>query len=552
MGGSTATSRREPHSDHSRFKALPPYAENQHVNILSLELHLREHPDRSAVNFILEGLRSGFRIGFRGQLSDTSRPNNKSALENSRIVTNAVQKEVAREHTAGPFLSPPFPINHISPLGAVPKKDGTCRIVFDLSQPEGESINDFIFKEEYPCSYTHFDEATELTLLMGRGCFLSKIDIKHAYRLLPVHPRDWPLLVYRWQEHFYVDLKLPFGCRSSASIFTAFADLVCWILRHHYRLTVIHYSDDFLIVTGPDRALAQKHQDTFKEVFWRLWIPCADDKTVGPSTKLPFLGISISTTDFTLSIPEKKVNDILQELPRWCARKTCTKRELESLHGRLNFFSKVIVPGRLFVRRLIELSTTVRHRNHHITMNKQAREDIHWWCEFLHSWNRSSYIPETKWIHSTDLLLFTDAAKGFGLGAVYKSAWIQSGWDDTRAAMSIDYLELFAIFAAIITWGYQWRGKRIVMITDNESITQIWAKGSSSKPELMTLVRRIFMFAAANSFTVSFKHIPGKTNKAADALSRFQMQRFRQLMPGADVNPTKIPANVWDVNVHLH
>ena len=329
MGGSTATSRREPHSDHSRFKALPPYAENQHVNILSLELHLREHPDRSAVNFILEGLRSGFRIGFRGQLSDTSRPNNKSALENSRIVTNAVQKEVAREHTAGPFLSPPFPINHISPLGAVPKKDGTCRIVFDLSQPEGESINDFIFKEEYPCSYTHFDEATELTLLMGRGCFLSKIDIKHAYRLLPVHPRDWPLLVYRWQEHFYVDLKLPFGCRSSASIFTAFADLVCWILRHHYRLTVIHYSDDFLIVTGPDRALAQKHQDTFKEVFWRLWIPCADDKTVGPSTKLPFLGISISTTDFTLSIPEEKVN-ILQELPRWCTRKACTKRELSS------------------------------------------------------------------------------------------------------------------------------------------------------------------------------------------------------------------------------
>ena len=146
-------------------------------------------------------------------------------------------------------MSPPFPNCHISPLGAAPKPDGSCRLVLDLSQPTGQSINDYINKEDFPCKYTHFDAATELAYTMGRGCYLTKIDIKHAYRLLPVRPQDWPLLVYCWEGKYYVDVKLPFGGRSSASIFTAFADLVCWVLNQKFELLVIHYSDDFLMFT---------------------------------------------------------------------------------------------------------------------------------------------------------------------------------------------------------------------------------------------------------------------------------------------------------------
>ena len=88
---------------------------------------------------------------------------------------------------------------------------------------------------------------------MGPGCYLTKVDIQHAYRLLPVRPDDWSLLVYYWDGRYYVDLKLPFGCRASASIFTDFADLVCWIINNKYRLIVIHYSDDYLFT--------RKHQN---------------------------------------------------------------------------------------------------------------------------------------------------------------------------------------------------------------------------------------------------------------------------------------------------
>ena len=106
--------------------------------------------------------------------------------------------------------------------------------------------------------------------------------------------------------------------------------------------------------------------------------------------------------------------------------------------------------------------------------------------------------------------------------------------------------------AAAFTWGHEWRGKRIVFVTDNKPITQIWAAGTTPVPSLMSLIRKLFIFAASNNILFSFKHILGHFNTAADALSRFQVSRFRQVMPDADENPTAIPETVWEIGSHTH
>jgi hypothetical protein len=499
------------------------------------------------VNYVLTGFRTGFDIGYNGLLNPIRRRNNRSARENARGVSEAVRKEVERGHTAGPFSSPPFAVNHISPLSAVPKPDGSTRLVFDLSQPHGESVNDFISKDEFPTSYTHFDTATELVHLTGKGCFLTKVDIKHAYRLLPVRPEDRPLLVYFWEGKYYVDLVLPFGGRSSASIFTSFSDLVCWILRNKRKLTIVHYSDDFLLISLTLEGALADLKD-LKFTFECLNIPVAEDKLEGPATALSFCGINIDTEDMAISIPQDKVDSVMSEMPRWCSRRTCTQVQLQSLVGKFNFFAKAIIPGRIFTRRLIDLIHTVKRPNHHITITRAARADIHWWCDLLRSWNRSAIIPHPRRLYSTDLKLFSDAAKYHGFGAVCGEAWIQSTWPVEWAERDIDFKEFFAVYAAALTWGAQWAGRRVVMVTDNKAITQIWAKGSTPAPLLMAIVRKLFLFAAKNSFSISLKHIYGHFNSAADALSRFQMSRFREVAPAAQQQPTPIPEEVWDVD----
>ena len=58
----------------------------------------------------------------------------------------------------------------------------------------------------------------------GRGCHLVKLDLQHAYRIVPVHPDDRPLLGMNWQGHTFLDATLPFGLRSAPKIFSAVAD----------------------------------------------------------------------------------------------------------------------------------------------------------------------------------------------------------------------------------------------------------------------------------------------------------------------------------------
>ena len=81
----------------------------------------------------------------------------------------------------------------------------------------------------------------------------------------------------------------------------------------------------------------------------------------------------------------------------------------------------------MFTRALIDLIYTVHRPNHHITLTKLARADIHWWCELMYSWNQASIIPDPRRIYSDTMMLYTDASK-LGLGGIYNKAWIQSSW----------------------------------------------------------------------------------------------------------------------------
>ena len=67
---------------------------------------------------------------------------------------------------------------------------------------------------------------------------MAKIDIKHAFRLCPVHPDDWPLLGFKWLGNYFFDVCLPFGSRSSPFIFNTFADALAWILIHNLAFLV--------------------------------------------------------------------------------------------------------------------------------------------------------------------------------------------------------------------------------------------------------------------------------------------------------------------------
>ena len=71
-------------------------------------------------------------------------------------------------------------------------------VIVDLSSPQGFSVNDAISSDYCSVTYTSVDQAADMVRAMGKGCLMAKLDLKEAYRAVPVHPCDQRLLAVSW------------------------------------------------------------------------------------------------------------------------------------------------------------------------------------------------------------------------------------------------------------------------------------------------------------------------------------------------------------------
>ena len=510
------------------------------VNTHILAKELSHYPDHSLARYIITGFEKGFSIGYQGPPIFNSPCNLKSAHQHPNIVSQYLAKECEAGHTAGPFATPPFDNMHVSPLGVVPKKEpGNWRLIMHLSHPPGHSVNDGIPVKEFSLKYISVDTAMDAAMMLGRGAIMAKVDVKAAFRLCPIRPEDWPYLGMRWNGQYFYDKVLPFGLRSAPYIFNCLADAVTWILRTNYNVGhLYHYLDDFITLGAPNTEECNHNLLRIQELFSRLNIPIAKEKLEGPSTSIVFLGISLDTEKLEAKLPPEKLASIRAELARWLEQSSCTKRQLQSLIGLLSFAAKVVPPGRTFLRRMIDLTTSVPHTEDVISLSEPFKKDLMWWHQFVAQWNGKSFFMFPKWIPSTALNLFTDSSGTIGYGAYFDGRWFQGRWSSAQAQQSIQWKELYPIVVASATWGHLWAKKRITFMCDNEAVTNAIASGTSKSPEIMSLLRQLFFCAAKHHFAATAKHIPGKYNVIADALSRFHMQVFRQAAPTANQEPT--------------
>ena len=149
---------------------------------------------------------------------------------------------------------------------------------------------------------------------------------------------------------FFVNKCLPFGASISCALFQHFSNAVCFLAenRSNAEGAVTNYLDDFLFVAIL-MSICNAMIADFIKLCEEIGVPISSEKTEWVSKLTVFLGILLNGWTLTLAIPIEKKKRAVDMLSTLLHKRKVTVKQLQSLCGYLNFLTKVIVPGRVFL-----------------------------------------------------------------------------------------------------------------------------------------------------------------------------------------------------------
>ncbi len=90
----------------------------------------------------------------------------------------------------------------------------------------------------------------------------------------------------------------------------------------------------------------------------------------------------------------------------------------------------MVVPGRAFLRRLIDLTKGIRCASHFIRLSRSVKADLRIWGSFLDDFNGRWFFLGDFWSNSVNLNLYTDSAASLGFGAIFGQFWCFGEWPE--------------------------------------------------------------------------------------------------------------------------
>src|SRR5450759_673810 len=385
-----------------------------------------------------------------------------------------------------------------SPYGApaifVSKKDGGLRLCADY-----RALNKQIVKDRYPLP--HMDDLFDC--VTGATKF-SKVDLRTGYHQIRMAEGDEYKTAMHTRFGSFEYLVMPFGlCNATAT----FMKMMNHIFHDLLDEGVVVFIDDILIYSKT----IEEHKQLLKEVFRRLrkhHLYAKPSKCELAQDEIKFLGHTFSKDGIQPS------EDKLMAIRDW--ERPCTAKHVRSFLGFVGFYRK-------YIKEFSKIAKPL----HGLTLKYQVfvwNQD----CEltFLELKRQMVSLPVLKLPEpGKPFEIWTDASD-FAIGAclhqdgrpvAYKSCKLENGW-------IIPEREMYAIIYAIKKWEYYLRnGPKFIIHSDSSP-----ARYFNSKPRLSPKEMRWQMFLADFDFEVC--HIAGKSNVAADALSRKEQLRAKSLL----------------------
>ena len=106
-----------------------------------------------------------------------------------------------------------------------------------------------------------------------------------------INPGHFDLLGFKFEGNYYIDKRLSIGCAISCNLFEKFLTFLRWELQRQVGVgIVIYYLNDFLCLGSYGSDECACFMQGFQNQCEDIGDPIAQEKTVGPSTKVIFWG----------------------------------------------------------------------------------------------------------------------------------------------------------------------------------------------------------------------------------------------------------------------
>jgi len=288
-------------------------------------------------------------------------------------------------------------VKFFSKMFAIPKPDGTNRVILDLRM-----LNKSLVSKKFK-----MENIQTVKELMTKECWFIKIDLKSAYHQIPIRREDQTYLSFHWKGKNYCYQVMPFGLSIAPRIFTKIMRPVVMKLREEGIKCVI-YLDDILVLGESKEDLERKKKKVLDLLYSLGWMINQKKSMLEPVQEIEFLGLKLDSIKMSILVPNKKVREIKREIKRVLEKEVISIRNLASLIGKIQAINQAVfmVPFRtreMLLQKIQELKAGNWEKM--IFLEEEVKMELRWWLENIKKVNGKEV--ETKEIEKT---LTTDAS----------------------------------------------------------------------------------------------------------------------------------------------